>query len=98
MQIVSLGSAIKIKIVADNLSEADAYETKLISEYGRRDLNTGMLTNKAPGGEGNIEWSDAQKQAVCERLKGKPSHAKGKKLGPYSAERIASQKEKTAIT
>ena len=44
-----------ITLVAENLSEAKAFELekKLISEYGRIDTGTGCLRNFTDGGEGN---------------------------------------------
>jgi hypothetical protein len=44
----------RIKIVAHRLSEAEAVqlEIKLIKEYGRKDLDTGILRNLTNGGDG----------------------------------------------
>ena len=41
-------------IVKDNLTEEEAHslEIKLIAEYGRKDLGSGILRNKTDGGEG----------------------------------------------
>ena len=43
-----------VKIMAHRLTEHEAFllETKLISQYGRIDLGTGILRNKSDGGEG----------------------------------------------
>jgi len=45
----------QIEIVAKNLTEEKAFalECKLIAEYGRKDLGTGILNNKTNGGEGS---------------------------------------------
>jgi len=44
-----------IEIIKDNISreEAKNIERKLISEYGRIDKKTGILSNKSIGGEGD---------------------------------------------
>jgi len=45
----------KIQILHNNLSEKDASEVeiRLIQEFGRKDLGTGILLNRTSGGEGN---------------------------------------------
>lgn len=44
----------RISLIRDNLDENVAHELeiKLIAEYGRKDLGTGILHNKTNGGEG----------------------------------------------
>jgi len=44
----------RIQIVKDKLTEAEAFalESQLILQYGRKDINTGILRNKTNGGEG----------------------------------------------
>ena len=45
----------KIVMLYENLPEQEAFdlEKKLILEYGRKDLGTGVLQNMTEGGEGN---------------------------------------------
>ena len=44
----------RIQIIKDNLTESEAFELEshLILQYGRKDINTGILRNKTNGGEG----------------------------------------------
>lgn len=57
-----------ISIVDTNLSKETACELEefLISIIGRRDLNTGPLTNCTIGGDGNREWSHAARQSASD--------------------------------
>jgi len=74
-----------IEIIAKNLSWelACKIEIELISLYGRRDLNNGLLVNLTSGGEGAI---------------GKVLSDKTKKLiGSYHKGKIISEKHKEAI-
>jgi len=73
----------RIIIVEDNLDEQSAFdlEIKLIAQYGRKDLGTGILHNKTNGGEGSSghkiggwQWSAESR----EKRKGAGNPAFGK--------------------
>jgi len=65
----------RISIIAENLSESDAFnlEIKLISEFGRKDLGTGILRNMTNGGEGcsGRILSEELRSKISNTLKGK---------------------------
>jgi hypothetical protein len=52
-----------IVIVGKNLFETEAFllEKKLINQFGRKDLNTGILRNLTDGGDGIIGWDGITK-------------------------------------
>lgn len=62
-----------ITIIEEHLTkeEASCLEQTLIEHYGRIDLQTGVLTNMTPGGDGIQSWSPAQKRAISNLKKGK---------------------------
>ena len=78
-----------IKIVFETSDEVEAFnkEKELIKLYGRRDLNTGSLTNLTDGGEGPSGHiaTPEQRQKMCERLKGSGNPMYGHK---HTAEAI----------
>ena len=61
-----------IEIYKDNLSEEDAFylEEELIAFYGRKNNNTGILTNMTDGGEGNSGRliSEEEKKNISVRM------------------------------
>ena len=80
----------KILILAHRLNENEAYllESKLIKQYGRRDLETGTLLNLSDGGPGPAArvWTDEQRKHHRDCHIGKNL---GRILGPQSPELIA---------
>lgn len=80
----------KIKMIYENLTEevAHSLEQKLIAQYGRKDLGTGILHNKTNGGDGSSgrilseESKNKIRQAAKEQHK---KHASGFTLGYASA-------------
>jgi hypothetical protein len=63
----------QVEIIAENINynEAKELEIFLISLYGRRDLNNGILCNMTDGGDGNTNFSIDLKNKISNSLKGK---------------------------
>jgi predicted GIY-YIG superfamily endonuclease len=87
-----------VVILADKMTLEQAAKTEvlMIQYYGRMDLNRGPLTNRTDGGVGGKTKSSFKKGhvpseksrlALSAKLKGQPSHRKGK-TGCYSAETL----------
>lgn len=73
----------RIVLVAECLTEDAAFdlEKKLISEYGRKDLGTGILHNKTEGGEGSSGhktkgWKWSEESKAKRRGSGNPAYGK----------------------
>jgi hypothetical protein len=66
------GYRVEIIRECDSWEEACYYEKKLISEYGRRDINTGILVNMTDGGEGKLNFllSEETKRKISNSLIG----------------------------
>ena len=62
----------KIEIIAENINydEAKELEIFLISLYGRKDLNSGALSNMTAGGDGNTNMSIDVKNKISASLIG----------------------------
>jgi len=71
----------RVRFVATKLTEAEAFalEEKLILEYGRKDLGTGILRNMTSGGEGATPGPELRKR-LSEIKKGKVPWNKGKTM------------------
>jgi hypothetical protein len=86
----------RIQILKDNLTENEAFalECKLIAEYGRKDLGTGILQNRTDGGEGV-----AGRISTPETIQKRVAKSTGKKRTPDQKERMRqaqlTRKEKT---
>ena len=75
----------RIQMVKVNLTEEEAFnlECKLIMEYGRRDLGTGILQNRTAGGEG-VSGRIATPESIQKRV----SKNTGKKRTSEQKERM----------
>jgi len=62
----------EVQIVHTDVTWEEACEKEIeyISEFGRRDLDTGSLVNMTNGGEGRtgFKWSDEQKEEISKRM------------------------------
>lgn len=88
-EVIENGGTLIYKFPYENITLSDAYlrETELILLYGRRDLDTGTLTNLDSGGRGGREWSQLSKDKLSKTNSGRISPTKGMKFGKYSDER-----------
>ena len=86
-------------IIADNLSEQEAFdlEIELIAKYGRKDLGTGILRNQTDGGDG-ASGHKHSKEAI-EKMKANANKREQKKKQegwtyPKSARKAISEMQK----
>ena len=97
----------RITIVENDLEETAAFdlERRLIAQYGRRDLGTGILHNKTDGGEGSSghkqggwKWSEesrARRRGAGNPAYGKTTSDKQKKtIKQINAERVHSEESR----
>jgi hypothetical protein len=94
---VTIPSKDRILILAENISDKEAcdLETQLISQYGRKDLGTGILRNLTTGGGGAIPGPDVRQKLSNAKLGKKPNnYGKKYKSGPSVAKSLSKQGEK----
>jgi hypothetical protein len=90
----------KIKIIAHKLSEYESFllETRLIKQYGRKDLGTGILRNLTDGGEGASGWVMPQyvKEKISSIKQGQTPWNLGKEHSQSAKEKMANAWKKRA--
>jgi hypothetical protein len=74
----------RILILKDNISEEDAlkHEIYMISVFGRKDNNTGILRNLTEGGDGKSGWKASKE--TCDKIS---KALTGKKRNPETNEK-----------
>lgn len=100
----------RVKFVATDLSEADAFalEEQLILEYGRKDLGTGLLRNLTSGGEGQTPGPEVRAKLSAAKIGKRPNNygktmsykkdrkwdRQGEKHHQYNKERTEEERKK----
>jgi hypothetical protein len=102
---IALKVGYKVEIIFEGLTwkEACNKEKELIKEYGRKDLNTGILVNMTSGGEGTLEilktLSDEHKKNISLAMIGKfQSKEKKEKLRVARASQVFTKERNTKIS
>lgn len=94
---VSVPPKDRIKILYENLSDSEAceIEERLIEQYGRKDLGTGILRNLTSGGEGQVPGPIVREKLSIAKLGKKPNnYGKKYKAGPSEAKSLSKKGEK----
>jgi hypothetical protein len=83
----------RILFLKKNLLEEDAYqhEAYMISVFGRKDLETGILRNRTNGGDGTkgMLLTETQRNEISQRQLGEKNHFFGKKHTPETKKRMS---------
>ncbi len=84
----------RVQLVETGLPEAAAFELEktLITEYGRKDLGTGVLRNRSAGGDGSAghRWNDEQRRRLSQaRLGNHNALGKRWKVTAMTRQRVA---------
>jgi len=90
----------KIIILEENLSETNALnkEIYLIAQYGRKDLDTGILLNRTDGGEGLINPSEETRQLMRENNINGITGMLGKKHTEETKQKMSKSAKKRGFT
>ena len=91
-----------IVFLKDGLTEEIAHnlETKLILQYGRKDIKTGILHNLTDGGEGNSSPSDStrEKMAKAKRNESPETHRRRSEAAKNRPKRPCAEETKKKIS
>jgi hypothetical protein len=91
------------KILHENLTEDEAFslEINLISEYGRKDLGTGILRNQTNGGDGASGWPEHRKKSkskyTTEQNKKQAAEGKHPWQGEQGSKRATIRNKKNVV-
>jgi hypothetical protein len=90
----------RIQIIAENLSEEEAHllEIKLVTEYGRKDLGTGILLNRTNGGEGLSNPGPETRKKLIENISNGITGMKGKTHCDTAKAKMSASAKKRGFT